>query len=485
MRLYNTLNNKMEEFEPINPKEVKMYACGITVYDLSHIGHACQAIIYDIIRRYFEYKGYKVTYVRNYTDVDDKIINKANELGISPTELSEKMIKQTEQDLNGLRVRSADFNPKATEHIEEIIKLTQGLIDKGYAYATPKGDVYFVVNKFVGYGKLSNRNIEELESGTRKEVEEDKQNPLDFALWKAAKPGEIYWQSPWGNGRPGWHIECSAMSMKYLGEHFDIHGGGKDLIFPHHENEIAQSEAYTGKPFANYWIHNGLVTINGQKMSKSLGNFVTVKDMLENYNFEVIRYGIIQNNYMSDFDYSEELFQIVEKRLYYFYQTIDKLKKYIADNPTDGGKLLNHDLVDGIQANFLEAMDNNFNTAVALSNLSEIFKYLNDLYANKNESVQDKVITFKMTLDGLSEIGQILGLFGQEPKEFIAGIRDKYIKKNNIDVTQVEALVQKRWQAKQDRDFELADGIRNELGDKGIVLKDIEGATEWDLKELY
>lgn len=295
MKIYNSMTRKKEEFKPIEEGKVKMYACGITVYDLSHIGHARQAIVYSMIAEYLRFRGYDVKYVRNYTDVDDKIINRANILGKDPLDFSKEQIREAEIDMKELHVKDADVKPKAYENIDNIIKFVQGLIKKGYAYESSNGDVYYIVRKFNEYGKLSNRNIDELINGVRKNVEVGKRDPLDFALWKAAKPGEISWNSPWGKGRPGWHIECSAMALNELGEMIDIHGGGKDLIFPHHENEIAQSEALNGKTFAKYWSHCGLIKINGEKMSKSLGNSLTIRDALKKYDYEVIKYVFMQN----------------------------------------------------------------------------------------------------------------------------------------------------------------------------------------------
>ena len=300
MKIYNSMTGKKEEFKPIDGNNVKMYACGVTVYDLSHIGHARQAIVYAMIADYLRYRGYNVKYVRNYTDVDDKIIKRANELGKDALEFSREQIAETEKDMSALHITDADEKTKASEYINQIIEFVQGLIDKGYAYKAENGDVYYRVRKFAEYGKLSHRNVDDMLNGVRIELEEGKEDPIDFALWKSAKPGEIYWESPWGKGRPGWHIECSVMALNTLGETIDIHGGGRDLVFPHHENEIAQSEAYTGKHFANCWSHCGLIKINGEKMSKSLGNSLTIRDALKMYNYEVIKYVMLSKHYGSD-----------------------------------------------------------------------------------------------------------------------------------------------------------------------------------------
>lgn len=484
MKIYNTLTRQKEDFEPIKENQVKMYACGVTVYDLCHIGHACQAIIYDIIRKYFQYKGFDVTYVRNYTDVDDKIINKAKSLGISALTHAQNMIDEAEKDMASLEIKPADITARVTENMDEIIKFVQGLIGKDYAYAALNGDVYYKVRKFKDYGKLSNRNIDELEHGVRIDVNEQKEDVLDFALWKSAKEGEISWDSPWGKGRPGWHIECSAMSIKYLGETFDIHGGGKDLIFPHHENEIAQSEALTGKPFANYWIHNGLVTINGQKMSKSLGNFITIKDAVKDFNAEVIRFVIISNTYSSNIDFNDDTFTNAEKRMYYFYQTLNRVKQFVENNSAENGNNSNIQLVDSIIPQFVEAMDDNFNTALAVGNLSVVFKYLNDLLANNKVSLNDKAFTLDSIISKITEIADIVGLFKQEPDKFVTEIKEKYIKLKNINVSEVEGLIEKRLQAKLNKDYAASDEIRDKLISMGIAIKDIGTVTQWDLKDL-
>lgn len=329
MKITNSMNGKKEEFIPLKEGEVKMYACGITVYDLSHIGHARQAIDYEMITEYLRYRGYNVTYVRNYTDVDDKIIKRANELGKNALEFSREQILETEKDMKALHVKNADIITKASEYIPQIIKFVEGLIEKGHAYVTKNGDVYFSVKTDKDYGKLSHRKVEELLNGVRIELDEEKEEPVDFALWKAAKPGEIFWESPWGKGRPGWHIECSAMALDTLGETIDIHGGGKDLRFPHHENEIAQSEALTGKKFANFWTYCGLIKINGEKMSKSLGNSLTIRDALKRYNYEVIKYVMFSKHYASDVDILDSDYQIAESHLYYFYTTIQAMLDFI------------------------------------------------------------------------------------------------------------------------------------------------------------
>lgn len=486
MKIYNSMTRKKEEFKPIEEGKVKMYACGITVYDLSHIGHARQAIVYSMISEYLKYRGYDVTYVRNYTDVDDKIINRANLLGKNPLEFSKEQIDETEKDMKALHVKDADIKPKASENIDNIIKFVQGLIEKGYAYSTKSGDVYYIVRKFKEYGKLSNRNIDELLNGVRKDVEEGKRDPLDFALWKSAKPGEIYWKSPWGNGRPGWHIECSTMALNELGKTIDIHGGGKDLIFPHHENEIAQSEALNGKTFAKYWSHCGLIKINGEKMSKSLGNSLTIRDALKKYNYEVIKYVFLQKHYTSDIDILDNDFTIAEKHLYYFYNTIKDAKEYILKYKDNTEKLLNDDITQSIKDKFITAMDDDFNTTIAISELHTIFKYINLKMKESNKANRNQTAnTLANILDTIKELYEILGLFTQNEVSFINELKNKYIRELDISIDYINEKIAERYNAKANKEYELADSIRNELLIKGIILNDTKDGTIWDVKKLY
>ena len=487
MKITNSMSGKKEEFIPINENEVKMYACGITVYDLSHIGHARQAIVYAMISEYLKYKGYKVTYVRNYTDVDDKIINRANIEGISPLELSQKQIEEAEKDMLNLHIKDADIKTKASEYIELIIKFIEALINKGYAYSTEKGDVYFSVNKFKEYGKLSHRNVEDMLNGVRIELEEGKRELVDFALWKSAKPGEISWKSPWGEGRPGWHIECSVMALNTLGETIDIHGGGRDLLFPHHENEIAQSEALTGKTFAKYWTHCGLIKINGEKMSKSLGNSLTIRDALKTYNYEVIKYLMHSKHYTSDIDIHDSDFKLAEAHMYYFYSTIKEMEDYLKiNNGKIGGEILNDEIVTTIVSKFEESMDDDFNTVKAIANLHIIFKYVNNIMKKKNKNNKNIIANtlLKIKTD-IKKVYSILGLFEQEPQKFIEELREKYITELKIDVTEIESKIEERNAAKKIKDFEKADSIRAYLDEKGIILNDTKDGTKWDIKILY
>lgn len=487
MKITNSMSGKKEEFVPLKKGEVKMYACGITVYDLSHIGHARQAITYAMITDYLRYRGYKVTYVRNYTDVDDKIINKANELGRDALDFSREQIQETENDMAALHVTDADIKTKASEYIPQIIKFVERLIEKGHAYATKKGDVYFSVKTDKEYGKLSHRKVDELRNGVRIELEEGKKDPVDFALWKSAKPGEISWDSPWGKGRPGWHIECSAMALNTLGETIDIHGGGRDLLFPHHENEIAQSESLTGKTFANYWTHCGLIKINGEKMSKSLGNSLTIRDALKMYNYEVIKYVMFSKHYTSDIDIHERDFQLAEGKMYYFYSTIKAMEKFIIENKSDeSSETLKDEIPNTIVQKFIEVMDDDFNSVAALSNLHTVFKYINDIIKNaKKANKQIVANTLEKVLKSLKETYGILGLLGQEPEAFLAEIKEKYLKKLNIDSKQIETQIFERAEAKKNKDFVKADAIRAELEEKGIILNDTREGTFWDFKALY
>ena len=487
MKIYNSMTGRKEDFKPIDGKNVRMYACGITVYDLSHIGHARQAIAYAMVADYLRYRGYNVTYVRNYTDVDDKIINRANELGKDALEFSREQIAETELDMANLHVTDADIKPKASENIENIINLVQGLIDKGHAYVADNGDVYFIVRSFPEYGKLSKRRIDELLNGVRKDVEEGKRDPLDFALWKAAKPGEISWESPWGLGRPGWHIECSAMAINNLGETIDIHGGGKDLVFPHHENEIAQSESFTGKTFAKVWSHCGLIKINGEKMSKSLGNSLTIRDALKKYDYEVIKYVMHSKHYTSDIDLLDKDFALAESQMYYFYNTIKAMKEYIAQfGGTVNGQSIDGDISEGIVPKFVEVMDDDFNTAAAISELHGIFKFANSIM--KSAKKGNRVLaanSLAKILAALSEVYSILGLFTEDPDTFIGNMKAKYLTKTDVSVEEIEAKIAQRAEAKKAKDFETADAIRAELEAKGIILNDTREGTIWDFKALY
>ena len=483
MKIHNSMSKMKEEFEPMVPNEVKMYACGITVYNECHIGHAKQALTFDIIKRYLTYRGYKVTYARNFTDVDDKIIARANELGMNALEYSQDRINEVERVMGLLGITTPDFEPKASENIPNIIEFVQKLIDKGHAYPSEKGDVYFSVKSYPEYGKLSKRNPDDMLNGVRKDVEEGKRDPLDFALWKSAKPGEISWDSPWGKGRPGWHIECSAMNLRYLGEQIDIHGGGKDLIFPHHENEIAQTEAVTGKRFAKYWVHNGLITVNSQKMSKSLGNIVTVREALDKYNKEVIKYMLMQKHYSSSVDINDEEFLLAEKHLYYFYNTFNEVNKFLDEvKPKDEN--YSDDEIKDIEDRFVEAMDDDFNTAAAYANLFAIMKNINSILQDKKIEQDNKANRLNAMKNKVIYLYNILAIFEEAPQDFINSLKSKYLDKLNIDEGEILKLIDDRNNAKLNKQYDVADEIRNSLDAKGIVLLDSKNGTTWNIKEL-
>ena len=485
MKIFNSMTKKKEEFVPINGNNVTMYACGVTVYDLSHIGHARQAIVYSMMADYLRYKGYNVKYVRNYTDVDDKIIKRANEYGKNALEFSKEQIEETEKDMAGLHITEADVKTKASEYIDKIIEFVERLIEKGYAYKTEKGDVYYSVRKFKEYGKLSHRNVDDMLKGGRIELEEGKKDPIDFALWKSAKPGEIYWESPWGKGRPGWHIECSVMALDTLGQTIDIHGGGRDLLFPHHENEIAQSEALTGKKFANIWSHCGLIKINGEKMSKSLGNSLTIREALKKYDYETIKYVMFSKHYGSDVDLSDNDYSLAENHLNYFYTSIKEMNKYIKDNLVKEYDVKD-DIADSIIPKFVENMDEDFNTTASIANLYNIFKYANNIMkTSKDKTKEDIANILRKILKNVHEVYSVLGLFDQNPDEYITKLKNKYLKELNIDEENIKQEIEKRAKAKQNKDFEKADKIRNDLEAKGIILKDSKEGTLWDFKSLY
>ena len=453
MKIYNTLTGKKQDFIPIEQGKVKMYACGITVSGEAHIGHAYQALIYDIIRKYLEKKGYDVTYARNYTDVDDKIIAKSNETGIPADEYAKMMIDNIDGEMRRLKVDDPSLWLKATESIEDIIAFVSALIEKGHSYPTEKGDVYFSVESFPGYGKLSHRNLEDAMNGVRVDNDEMKKNPLDFALWKSAKAGEPSWASPWGEGRPGWHIECSTMNKKAFGEEIDIHGGGRDLIFPHHENEIAQTEALTGKQFAKYWIHNGLIKVNGQKMSKSLGNSLFLKDLLDKYSPEVIKFALLQTNYRGDINVTDNLFPDAEKHLYDFYKII----KSATDNV---GVLAGENAT--IDSEFNSAMDDDFNTALAISNLYAYFKSAKSKVTSGDHSVLADLNQIKRTYS-------LIGLFDTDADEFVKAFESKA----SDDIpAEVKAIADERFVARQNKDWAKSDELRAKLGELGYEVKD-------------
>jgi cysteinyl-tRNA synthetase len=479
LRVYNTLTGGKEEFQPLVPGKVGMYVCGVTVYDYCHIGHARANIVFDVIYRYLQFAGFKVNYVRNYTDVDDKIINRANERGIDSTTLAEEFIKAFDEDMASLGLALPTCSPKATEHIEQIVEIVERLIERGLAYESA-GDVYYAVEKFPGYLKLSKRNMDDMRAGARIAPGEQKRNPMDFALWKAAKPGEPAWESPWGPGRPGWHIECSAMSMKYLGESFDIHGGGKDLVFPHHENEIAQSEGASGKPFVKYWLHNGFVNVNQEKMSKSLGNFFTIRDILQSYDPEVVRFFILTAHYRSPIDFSDQNLQDALAGLSRFYEALQVAADSVADLPESATV---SEEGAALEARFREAMDDDFNTAQAIGHLFEGVRTMNRLCATKKfRKKADLVATVQDLQRTVIRLGGVLGLFGSEPTAWLDKQKFAALAGLDISVEQIEQFIAERNQARKDKDFARSDAIRDELDGKGIVLLDSAQGTNWKIK---
>ncbi len=470
--IYNVKKRKKEEFVPIEEGKVRMYACGITASGSAHIGHAYQAIVFDMIRRYLEYIGNEVTYVRNYTDVDDKIIIKAREEQIDPMTFAKRIMEKTDLELKKFGVEPPTIQSKATDCIEDIINFISKLIEKGHAYETEYGDVFFIVDSFKDYGKFSNRNLDEGLSGVRKEVEPGKKDDKDFALWKKANDDEIFWESPWGKGRPGWHIECSAMSMKYLGDQIDIHGGGKDLLFPHHENEIAQSESLTNKTFANYWIHNGLIKVNGQKMGKSLNNSIYLEDLLNTYNSEVLRFTLLQNNYRSDLNVVDGMFETNEKHIYKFYQTLKTLNEKLIGEYT-----INEEIANKINKEFKEAMDNDFNTSLAISNLIGYEQEINRLLTTKGTDLNE-LFTYR---EILTKTYSVLSLLNQDPDKVLDDIKNKYLVKYDITKEEIENIIKERQIKKETKDYEGADELRNNLLERGISLMDTREGTLWDI----
>jgi len=469
MKILNTLTRKKEEFVPINPGKVGIYVCGPTVYDYIHIGNARPMIVFDTLRRYFEYLGYEVNYVSNFTDVDDKIIKRANEMGVKSIDISEKYIQECKKDMEALNVRPATTHPQATQEIPDMIQMIETLIEKGHAYEV-NGTVYFKTRSFVGYGKLSHKNIDDLESGHRDEKqalkvsgEDEKQDSLDFVLWKPKKEGEPSWESPWGEGRPGWHLECSVMSKKYVGGTLDIHAGGEDLIFPHHENEIAQSEAANGTNFANYWMHNGFLKINNEKMSKSLGNFFTVRDICAKYDPQVVRFFMLSAQYRSPLNFSEDLIESSKNGLERIHTAAENLKDAIASEntvETSEKDTAVSEMMAGFTAKYEAAMDDDLNTADAIAVIFEIVKYANTEVAS---GISKKAAS--MIYEQLKKLSDVLGIIVDKKEELLDA--------------DIEALIEARTQARKDKDFAKADAIRDELLSKGIILKDTREGVKW------
>ncbi|MDD6844824.1 MAG: cysteine--tRNA ligase [Lachnospira sp.] len=469
MKVYNTLTRKKEEFVPLEDNKVKMYVCGPTVYNLIHIGNARPMICFDTVRRYLEYKGYDVNYVSNFTDVDDKIIKKANEEGVSAEEISTRYIAECKKDMAGMNIKPATTHPLATQEIPGMIDMIQTLIDKGYAYEK-NGTVYYRTRKFEGYGKLSKKNIDELEAGHRDDAhqlkvsgEDEKEDPLDFVLWKPKKEGEPYWDSPWSEGRPGWHIECSVMSKKYLSDEIDIHAGGEDLIFPHHENEIAQSEAANGVPFSKYWMHNAFLNIDNKKMSKSMGNFFTVREISEEYDLQVLRFFMLNAHYRNPINFSRELMESAKNSLDRIITSVDNLKHLIANGKQGDMTEEEKGLLDKTKEfydKFDNAMDDDFNTADAISAVFELVKYVNSNSSSDNTTAYLTALKEKITT-----LTDVLGLIVDKKEEMLD--------------SEIDELIAKRQQARKDKNFALADQIRDELLSKGIILEDTREGVRW------
>jgi len=463
LHIYNTLTRRKEAFTPIEPGQVRMYVCGMTVYDYCHLGHARVMVAFDVVARYLRHSGFAVTYVRNITDIDDKIIQRANENGEPIAELTGRFIDAMHADERALGVLPPDIEPRATNSIQDILSMIQALLDRGLAYVGGNGDVFYAVADFAGYGRLSGKQIEDLRAGERVDVDTAKRDPLDFVLWKMAKPGEPYWESPWGRGRPGWHIECSAMSTRCLGHHFDIHGGGMDLQFPHHENEIAQSEGATGETFVNVWMHNGFVRVNEEKMSKSLGNFFTVREILARYRPEVVRFFILNSHYRSPLNYSDEHLDEAQAALTRLYTALRGLTG--TENPMAGPA------GDGEhESRFRAAMDDDFNTAEAIAVLFEMAREVNKL---RNEGPA----TAATLAERLKALGGVLGLLQADPEAFLQGGAET--EADGLDAAAIDSLIQQRLDARKNRDWAEADRIREELKAQGIVLEDGAGGTTW------
>ncbi len=480
LQLYNSATRKKEVFKPMEDGKVGLYVCGVTVYDLCHIGHARSTIVFDILVRYFRAKGYDVTYVRNFTDIDDKIIQRANLLEKEPKTLAREFIDAFYEDMDRLGVLNADVEPLATDHIDGMIEMTKTLVDRGYAYSEG-GDVYFSVDSYKGYGSLSGRNLEDMRAGSRIAVDDKKRHPMDFVLWKSAKPGEPQWPSPWGLGRPGWHLECSVMSNKYLGPTFDIHGGGRDLLFPHHENERAQSMCANEGEFARYWVHNGFVTVESEKMSKSLGNFLTIRDALEIYHPEVLRLFLLSKQYRSPLDFSKKDVEGLQTGLVRIYRTLQRLNELLGPDDQEKTSFKNGPVGPGeFFEKFTEMMDDDLNTAGALGLIFEKVREMNRLMdPETGKPISQGTLTrLKEDRSQLLRTGDILGLFHENPARFFEQLAGA---STDVNTTEIDALVEKRTQARTDKDWAASDAIRDQLKEMGVILEDSPQGTTWRL----
>jgi len=479
IHIYNSLSKQKERFDPVEPGKVSMYVCGPTVYDSCHIGHARSVVVFDVIARYLREKDYNVTYVRNFTDVDDKIIGRANQLGVDSRTISEKYIKEFHEDMDALNVERATVEPKATEHIQSIIMVIERLLEKGIAYRA-NNDIYFSVESFKGYGKLSGRRLEDMEAGARVDIDENKRNPFDFALWKSAKPEEPAWDSPWGEGRPGWHIECTAMSVKYLGKTFDIHGGGKDLIFPHHENEIAQSEAAFGKTFVKYWVHNGFVNIDKEKMSKSLGNFQMIKDVLKIHHPEAIRLFLLSSHYRSPVDFTEQAMNEATAGLDKIYTLLERVEDEIGDEQQQIQDISPGEYWD----RFCEAMDDDFNTARGIGVLFIAVREINRaLDENKKPFSNEEKPRMESHQADILKIGSLLGILSESPEAYFEKKKSQIFEKQSIDPVAIDRMINDRTAARKSKDWKKSDQIRADLEKMNIILEDRPEGTVWKINK--
>lgn len=477
IKLYNTATRNKELFQPLSKERVGMYVCGVTVYDLCHIGHARSAIVFDVLSRYLKAKGFNLTYVRNFTDIDDKIIDKAKRLRKNTKEIAERYIQAFSEDMESLYVKKADYEPKATEHIDEMIDMVERLLEKGHAYVAD-GDVYFSVESFPDYGSLSGRKIDDMIAGKRVRIGEKKRHPMDFTLWKSAKPGEPYWDSPWGRGRPGWHLECSVMSCHYLGRSFDIHGGGKDLLFPHHENERAQSICANGGIFARYWVHNGFVTVESEKMSKSLGNFITIRDALKLYHPQVIRLFLLSRHYRNPVDFSKNAVNDIKSALIRAYRTLQRLDEILGpvDKKPTGVSFKEISEDEGFVQRFINLMDDDLNTAGAIGLIFEKIREINKKVEQKK--IGDWKEEVKKDRDKLMWAADVLGIFQEAPKIFFNQLHESELP---VEVSEIEQMIRARAEARKRKDWKKADTIRDKLKEMGIILEDTPQGTRWKL----
>ncbi|WP_028583302.1 cysteine--tRNA ligase [Desulfogranum mediterraneum] len=485
LRIYNTLSRSKELLQPIEDNHVKLYVCGITSYDYCHIGHARSALVFDMVVRYLRYRGYRVTFVRNFTDIDDKIIRRASEQDMDAAALALRFIDEFYTDMDALGTLRPDLEPKATEHIQEMVELIQLLVDKGMAYPSG-GDVYFRVNRYADYGRLSGRSVEDMQAGARIEVNEQKEHPMDFVLWKGAKPGEPKWTSPWGEGRPGWHIECSAMSRKYLGDTFDIHGGGKDLIFPHHENEIAQSCGASGLEFANLWMHHGFVTIKDEKMSKSLGNFLTIRDVLQEYSAEELRLFIFSTQYRNPLDFSQAALEDARTGLDRIYECLAQVAQLSPAAEAKGSVVSGKDRekLESLETRFQRAMDNDFNTAQALGQFFETVKLVNKILRTSGAQMhQEDCILLEEAAAKIRQLGDIVGILQRDPVGVMAEKRAQVLAKTDLSEEDIAELIEKRNAARAAKDWATSDQVRDQLLAVDIVLQDGPGGTVWDIRK--